>query len=104
MSSKRNFVILACAAALGVPGMAEAAPPLATTPERSLEAAALGVRYELLTEQARRLDAAPNSSVLDEPVVTERELRDGIRALGRRVEDAREEQQYAPSGGQIAGV
>ena len=106
MSKRRNFAVFACAAAFGVATLAQAAAPVA--PNRSLEAAALGVRYELLVEQARTLDVEPKTQLLEQRVTTERELRDGIHSLGDQVAAARqarqEERAFAPSGGTIEGV
>jgi soluble lytic murein transglycosylase-like protein len=118
--NRRNFAILACAAAFGGATAAQAAPAptdaegleLIKRPaakfDRSLEAAALRVRYDVLLEQARNLDAAPKDHLLEEPVTTEPELRDGIGSLGDRVEAARaerrEEATFAPTGGSIEGV
>jgi soluble lytic murein transglycosylase-like protein len=118
MSNKVNIAILACAGALGLATVAQAAAPLAPGPDaelelieqraarfdRSLEAAALRVRYDVLLEQADELDAAPEDHLLTEPVATEPELREGIRSLEQRVAEAREQAQFAPSGGSIAGV
>lgn len=125
MSSKRNFAILACAAAFGVATVAQAAAPVApSTPQqadsldlinrpaarfgRSLEAAALRVRHDVLLEQARGLKVEPKTQPLAKRGTTETELRKGIRSLGDRVEAARkarqEEQAFAPSGGKVAGV
>jgi len=125
VSSKRNFAILACVAVFGLATVAQAAAPLAPAPadetetlelidrpaerfDRSLEAAALRVHYDVLLEQARGLKVAPKRSVLAQPTTTEPVLRKGIRSLGERVEAARkersEEAAYEPSGGSIAGV
>ena len=105
MSSKRNFAILACAAAFVAMSVA---PAGAVAPSRSLEAAALAVRYDLLLERARDLEAAPEEHLLTERVTTEPELRDGIRTLADRVEAARAERReqaaYTPAGGSIEGV
>ncbi len=105
-STGRNFAIFACAAAFGFATAAQAAAPIA--PSRSLEAAALGVRYELLVEQARKLEVEQETQLLEQRVTTERELRDGIHSLSERVEAARqtrqEERAFAPSGGSIEGV
>ena len=120
MFNRRNFAILACATALGGATAAQAAPA-PTDPDgleliqrpaakfdRSLEAAALRVRYDVLLEQARKLDAAPRNHLLEQNVTTEPELRDGIRSLGKRVGEARAERRreaaFAPSGGSIEGV
>jgi soluble lytic murein transglycosylase-like protein len=121
VSNKSSFIILACAAVFGVATVAQAAAPLAASPareagsldlierpadrfDRSLEAAALRVRYDVMLDRARKLDAAPEEHLLTERVTTEAELRDGIRALGERVAAARREAEFAPSGGSIAGV
>jgi soluble lytic murein transglycosylase-like protein len=122
--SKRSFALIACAGVLGVATVAQAAAPTAPAPtsedgtelikhpsaryDRSLEAAALEVRYDVLLEQARNLDVAPREHLLTERVTTEPELRGGIRALDDRVADARrerrEEAAFAPSGGTVNGV
>ena len=131
MFSKRSFAILAGAGVFGVAAVAQAAAPVAPvapdTPtdesaevierpsarsDRSLEAAALEVRYGVLLEQARNLEVAPDDHVLTEQVATEPEIRTGIQSLGNRVETAREEVRqerredaaFAPSGGSIEGV
>jgi hypothetical protein len=126
--SKRSFALIACAGALGLATAAQAAAPVAPAPtsddgvelikhpsarfDRSLEAAALEVRYDVLLEQARNLKVAPEDHLLTERITTEPEIRDGIRTLGDRVVSAREEARrerreeaaFAPSGGSIEGV
>ena len=128
MFKRRSFAILACAGVLGVATVAQAAAPVAPAPttdervelvkrpsaraDRSLEAAALQVRYGVLFQQARNFEVAPDDNLLTEPVTTEPEIRAGIRSLGDRVETARgearrerrEEAAFAPSGGSIEGV
>jgi soluble lytic murein transglycosylase-like protein len=81
MSKRHNIVILACAAALGVAGVAQAAP---SQPDKARggDTPADNVR------PARSIEAA-------------------AERLQRRVQAAREarrEQQFAPSGGEVAGV
>jgi soluble lytic murein transglycosylase-like protein len=128
--SKRSFALIVCAGALGLATAAQAAAPPAPAPaptsedgvelikrpsarfDRSLEAAALEVRYDVLLEQARNLEVAPEDHLLTEQVTTEPEIRSGIESLGDRVETARkearqerrEEAAFAPSGGTIHGV
>jgi Transglycosylase-like domain len=128
--SRRSFALLAAGGALGLATVAQAAGPAPVAPaptsedgvelikrpsarfDRSLEAAALEVRYDVLLEQARDLRVAPDEHLLTEPVTTEPELRGGIESLGDRVESARrvarrerrEEAAFAPSGGAIEGV
>jgi soluble lytic murein transglycosylase-like protein len=76
--------------------------------ERSLEAAALKVRYDVLLDQARTLEAAPEDHLLKERLATEHELRDGIDAMQGRVAEARqraaEEAKFEADGGTINGV
>ena len=110
MFSQRSFAVMACTGILGL--LAAVAPAQATAPERSLETAALEVRYDVLLEQARSLEVAPEDHLLNERVATEPELRGGIRSLDDRVDAAREEARrerreeaaFAPSGGTIEGV
>jgi soluble lytic murein transglycosylase-like protein len=121
VSNKRNFTILACAALFGVATVAQAAAPLAPSPVResetldlihqpadrfdqSLEAATLRVRYDVLLDRARKLEAAPEEHLLTQRVTSEAELRDGIQSLQERVASAQREAEFAPSGGSIAGV
>ena len=98
MFSKRSFALIACAGVLGLATVAQAAAPVAPAPtsddgvelikhpsarfDRSLEAAALEVRYDVLLEQARNLKVAPEDHLLAERITTEPEIRDGIRTLG----------------------
>jgi soluble lytic murein transglycosylase-like protein len=120
MPTKRNIAMLACAGALGLAAVAQAAPPLAPAEpgeaelelierpgerfDQSLDAATLRVRYDVLLDRARELDAAPGEHLLEQRIATEPELRDGIRALEERVAGAREEAAFAPEGGSIHGV
>jgi soluble lytic murein transglycosylase-like protein len=124
VSRKLNFAILACAAAFALATVAQAASPVAPAPaqqpdlelierpgtrfDRSLEAAALRVRYDILVEQARRFDVEPETNALARRSTSESELRSGIRSLDQRLDAARKaqqaEQEFAPSGGTIAGV
>jgi soluble lytic murein transglycosylase-like protein len=124
VSTKRSFAILAAAVALGLATAAQAAAPAAPDAgeeeplelierpgarlDRSLEAAALRVRYDVLLERARRLDVAPRTHLLELPATTERRLREGIGSLGDRVEQARKQRRkaaaFAPTGGSIEGV
>jgi soluble lytic murein transglycosylase-like protein len=124
VSRKLNFAILACAAALTPAALAQASSSVAPAPaqepdlelierpgtrfDRSLEAAALRVRYDLLFEQARRLEVEPETTLLARDATSESELRDGIRSLDERVDaarrDHRSEQAFAPSSGTIEGV
>ena len=108
--SSRNFAIFACAAVFGVATVAQAAELInrpAAQSARSVEAAALHVRYDVLLEEARELKVEPKTKPLAEGI-SEHELRDGIRSLDEQVDAARlqqwEEAAYAPTGGSIEGV
>jgi soluble lytic murein transglycosylase-like protein len=103
---KTHLTILAGAVAAAV-----AAAPHATADvgaERSVEAAALSVHYDVLLDRARQLDSAPDDHLFQERVATERELRNGIDSMRERVTDARraaaQEAEYEADGGTVAGV
>jgi soluble lytic murein transglycosylase-like protein len=113
--SKRSIALIVCSGLLGLAAVAQAADVIkapSARSDRSLEAAALEVRYDVLLEQARSLQVAPEDHLLNERVATEPELRGGIKSLDDRVETAREEARrerreeaaFAPSGGMIEGV
>lgn len=126
MSSKRQLISLSCAAAMGFAAVAHAAAPaesggqrdresraaleLIADPgkrfERNLKLGALRLRYADLLADARDLGVAPERPVLNERVVKERELRDGIEELNERIASAREGAAIGSGydGGTVAGV
>ena len=116
MSRKRHLATAVCAAALSAAAVAQAAPAdglrlidrPARTFDRSLEAGALSVRYELLAHRARQLGIGDRAGLAREDVRSVAELRAAIRELAAHVDSAaaahREERQFAPEGGTIEGV
>jgi hypothetical protein len=96
MRSKLRFIALPCVLSLGLAAAAQASSPKLGLVERpgesfarSIEVGKLSARYRDRLAQARRLDAAPENSLLEQNGVDAAELRRGIDAMVERIEKAR---------------
>ncbi len=113
MSRKLTLIAAACAAAVGMTAVAQAAPApaqleLVRLPaerfERTIETHRALTRYEDLFAQAKRLDVAPKNNLLGDRPVGAAELDDGIDDLRERIEKAQREPQYGLAPGVSQGT
>jgi soluble lytic murein transglycosylase-like protein len=90
-----GLTMATCALALGAVTLAQAAPKLSLLDrpverfQRSITTHTLEQRYLALLGPARRLDVAPERSLLRQADLSPDQLRDGIEELDRRVDRAR---------------
>jgi hypothetical protein len=95
MRSKLRFIALACVVGLGLAAVAQAQSPklgLVERPgdrfERSIEVGKLSARYGDRLAEARKLDAAPQNSVLERNDIDAAQLRHGLDVLDERIKKA----------------
>jgi soluble lytic murein transglycosylase-like protein len=111
VSRKIKLAASACALGLALTAVAQAATPevaLVSAPaerfERSIETHQKLSRYGDLLAQARKLDAAPKDSLLDQRRATGAELQAGSTALRERIAKAKRRERREPEFGLAGGV